>query len=224
MVGGRIVKFWRIESSSRLLSIWNLAGAGYLTLVVLFILAIMTVPSIRDLAGRPERPGQPVPASQGAVSGVETGTAAPDAAQPAVAGDESPGAVADTGSAAGRASPQYDRPEAAGTSFIPLNFSLPQAGQAEAAIASAPDGSIKVRKIVQAGTNEVGAIDITIDRNSLLLIDVGDARRIFSGNEPALRKLDTLPASGMVSFKAMRDRGIDFRYDPNRDLITVNVR
>lgn len=226
-MGVNQVKFWRIENSSRWLELWNLAASSYLLLVVVFILGVMTAPSVLHLANGPilygkDGPAAPNPAHSAPGKVAPASAASADRSGPAGAAPDTAGGsdLADAGPAAS-AAPGSD---ARGTSFIPLDFSLPQAGQAEAGLATATDGSIKVRKLVQAGTNEVGAIDITIDRNSLLFIDAGDARQVLAGNDAAMRKLDKLPASGLVSFKAMRDRGIDFRYDPNRDLITVEVR
>ncbi|WP_435417885.1 hypothetical protein WAB17_13615 [Parerythrobacter aurantius] len=107
------------------------------------------------------------------------------------------------------------------SSFIPLNFSLPQTSGSSAALAAATDGSIRVRKVVQSGTREIGAVDIVIDRTSLLLMDIADARKLVDGNDQKAAKLAGFPPSGLVTFKALREKGIDLRYDPNRDIIVL---
>lgn len=109
-------------------------------------------------------------------------------------------------------------------SFIALDFSLPGASGLESSVESATDGTINVRKVVKAGNSEVGAIDVTIDQNSRLLLDAADVRALMARYPGGAQLSSDLPQSGLMTTRALRDLGIDFRYDPNADVISLDVR
>lgn len=145
-------------------------------------------------------------------------------------GGTSPSAIAENGaSVVEERSDQPARPDQAQMgrndgSFIPLDFSLPGGSEIANSVETATEGSIKVRKLVRSGNAEVGAINVTIDQNSRLLLDTADVRTLVASRPDASKRLADLPESGLVTTRALRDRGIDFRYDPNTDVISLELR
>ena len=203
------------------LDVRNMAVGSYLTAVVAFMLAVLIAPSLswHDPASH----GRASLADNEPVSGngALPASARPAARAPAESGprDTASPALEAMGGDYARAGNPFEE----GQSFIPLDFALDRGDEVEAAVASATDGSIRVRKVVQAGNTQMGAVEITIDRKSSLLIDVADARKLLAQNGMTTRSLAALPASGLVSFKTLRERGVDLRYDPDRDLVVLET-
>ncbi|MHA6334638.1 hypothetical protein ACXYL9_13280 [Qipengyuania sp. CAU 1752] len=108
---------------------------------------------------------------------------------------------------------------AAERSFIPLDFSLPPGNTDNGTLTAAPEGSIRVRKAVHVGSKPVGSLQITIDRNSRLLLDVRDLRKLMRDRPLP----DGLPADGLVSFRMLRDLGVNLRYNPTEDLVSLET-
>lgn len=185
---------------------------GYLLAIVTFMASVQMTPSIIQAGSESagvefQNPrSSPDGASSSSRIGIESKT-----------GSRAIGTIADHGMASMLVKRESN-------SFIPLGSSFAEGDAYEGALANATDGSVIVRKVIKAGPRELGEIDITIDRESRLLMDIGDARKLLDRDPQALRKLLTLPASGLTSFAAMREKGIDFRYDPGRDQITLEVR
>lgn len=102
-------------------------------------------------------------------------------------------------------------------SFIPLDFSLPPGNTDNGTFTAAPEGSIRVRKAVQVGSKPVGSLPITIDRHSRLLLDVSDLRKLMRDRPLP----DGLPADGLVSFRMLRDLGLNLRYNPTEDVLDL---
>lgn len=201
----------------------NVAAFGYLACIVATIIAIQVAPSFSEVV--------PDVTKESSLAGQRVSSVAG-----AVAADSSPWASHLLRSTASEKEDESAKNPAAPTpspatvrsvplaSFIPLDFSLPETDPTDMDVASATEGSIKVRKVVQAGPAEIGAVDIIISRNSQLFMSIGDARRLLEINDSAARKLQSFPASGLISFKTMREKGVDFRYDPSRDLILLDLK
>lgn len=197
-----------------------------MTVVVLFIVAITIADGINRLSSKSYVSDLPPPPGGRVLTDKDTSSRVLDEQQVASLATAVDG---ETEPAASTVSPLIEgqsrlAERADNSTFIPLNFSLPQTSGSSAALAAATDGSIRVRKVVQSGTREIGAVDIVIDRTSLLLMDIADARKLVDGNDQSTAKLAGFPTSGLVTFKALREKGIDLRYDPNRDIIVLGSR
>lgn len=201
----------------------DFAGFGYLAGIVATIIVIQVAPSFADMA--PDAASkQPLAGKRiSSAAGADPVDSSPPPSDPLLdTATQSQQQPTEDTTAPAPSPITVDRQSAA--SFIPLDFSIPQVDPTDMAIANATEGSIKVRKLVQAGQKEIGAVDIVISRNSQLFMNIGDARRLLEGNDVGTRKLQSFPISGLISFKTMREQGVDFRYDPSRDLILVDLK
>ena len=201
-----------------------MAIVGYLVAIVGIAMFLMIAPKLPELLCGPD-PAETM--ARHSIPDASQGSSPVKGVGPA---ETSVSAIADSGaSGVEGVSDQPVRTEPAQLSrrdgsFIPLDFSLPGGSQIGNSVEAATEGSIKVRKLVRSGNAEVGAINVTIDQNSRLLLDAGDVRTLVASRPDASKRLADLPESGLVTTRALRDRGIDFRYDPNTDVISLELR
>ena len=80
---------------------------------------------------------------------------------------------------------------------------------------------IRVRKTVAMGNSTIGSLPITIDSESQLSLEISDLRQLLSGQAGFTSRLQNIPESGAVSFQRLRDMGIDLRYNPTSDQVTL---
>lgn len=202
----------------------ELAIAGYFVAIVALALFLMISPKLADGAGqqalraslKEHRGGMGAGIPRSSVDAADAasidGTIPPAASENDDAKLAADGRPADTG---GRS---------ADGSFMPLDFSLPGGSRLDNSVEAATEGSINVRKVVKAGNSEVGAINVTIDQNSRLLLDAGDVRTLVASYPGGSKRTAELPQSGLMTTRALRELGIDFRYDPNADVISLELR
>ena len=107
--------------------------------------------------------------------------------------------------------------------FMPIDYSLP-GGQGSSTNKQAVSGdAILVSKSVLFGSEVIGTVDIAVDGNSRLLVASDDLRRLISDKPGSARVLGSLGSDEMVSFATLRDFGVQLRYDPNEDVIKLQL-
>ncbi len=107
--------------------------------------------------------------------------------------------------------------------LLESDFSLPGAEPRTSAVGGERSDPIRVRKTVAMGNGTIGSIPITIDSSSKLSLEAGDLRRLLSGQAGFSSRLERMPEEGIVSFERLRALGIDLRYNPTLDQVTLQA-
>ncbi len=111
--------------------------------------------------------------------------------------------------------------EAAKLGLLDTDFSL-VGTDARAPRANADTSEpIRVRKTVAMGNATIGSLPITIDSDSRLSLEIRDLRQLLQGQAGFTTRLERVPESGTISFERLRDAGIDLRYNPTSDQVTL---
>ncbi|GEM_PF-1699763 len=79
-------------------------------------------------------------------------------------------------------------------------------------------GDLEVGKVVSLNGRRVGTINVSIDQNSQLHLSVADLSRVL----PVDVYAQIRPEGDFVTFDALRNNGLDIRYDPVRDILQIN--
>lgn len=100
---------------------------------------------------------------------------------------------------------------------IATNFDLGDRGAAPERIAG---DAVVVRKVFRMNGGDIGSAAVHVDAGSRLLVDRQDLARLLrdTGRTPPPALQD---ASGLATFNDLRRRGIDLRYDPGSDTISL---
>lgn len=108
-------------------------------------------------------------------------------------------------------------------SLLESDFNLPGAEPRPAAVEGNSSDPIRVRKTVAMGNGTIGSIPITIDSSSRLSLEARDLRQLLSGQAGFSSRLERMPEQGTVSFERLRTLGIDLRYNPTLDQVTLQA-
>jgi hypothetical protein len=189
------------------------------------------VPTIRIALAEPEPPAAPAPAPDGRAQSLAA------AQSPHVAGDQLAAAPSQTAPETAGSAPYAPgvapaepihslaaRPRPAAVArggFIPLDFDLASHDAVSAAERPAPGGAVDVRKSVREGDRTLGNVTVRIDRQSRLFVDSAQLRAMLSGQQRWRAIADRVPQTGLVSFTSLRADGLDLRYDPVTDQLSL---
>lgn len=135
--------------------------------------------------------------------------------------DETSNAITDQGGDIAETSANSDnRPSLALARF---DFDLGERSALTSSARPAGDGQIEVRKAVYSGGSQLGAVDITIDRNARLFVKGADLRKILGSKADGSTQAARIGPDGLVSFQRLRELGVSLRYDPIADHIVLQT-
>ncbi len=104
--------------------------------------------------------------------------------------------------------------------IIPLQFDLQAPGGGGERVEA---DAVVVRKTFTFGEQDIGSAQIHIDSQSRLLIDAAELGSLMASSGIDGPAALTNGGSGLRSFAELRRLGVDLRYDPARDRVTLSV-
>lgn len=105
--------------------------------------------------------------------------------------------------------------------IIESRFSLANVGAPNVVERIDTNGRIETKKDVLVRNTVIGTIPIVVDGASNLFLHSNDLKAILAGQDGLKSRLEGLPSTGLVSFRRLRDMGIDLRYNPASDNVSV---
>jgi len=187
--------------------------------------SILAEPShpVRQIA--PEEPDAPAPDR---LADIDTASGSTDTEPAQPAGGRAVGLssvlVQQTSTqTAGPAAAERALPQPGRNGVIPLSFDLSDltSGSTPRPSRGAKASDIEIRKKVQAGGQDLGEITVRVDKYSRLAVDTAQLRTVLKEQPKLAESSNKLPESGMIGFTELRNRGVDLRYDPVADRLTL---
>jgi len=83
-------------------------------------------------------------------------------------------------------------------------------------------GTIKVRKPIRFGAAAPSKIDVKIGPGASVYLNSSQLASLFEGQGRPLKMSAPLDANGFVSLVALRDMGLNIRYDASRDSLVID--
>lgn len=170
-------------------------------------------------ASRPGAPGYPIrlklPRTSRLGAGAAASTEVEGATPPAGAAAQhaiSTGDDADGPSEARAAAPPH-------SGLLDMHFDIATFGKV------APPGggrTIRTSKALNHGGNRVGSVDLALGHGSVVSVDRQALQTLVAGEDERIAAALAGMEGEMVSFDALRDRGIRIRYDPLADAVVID--
>lgn len=156
----------------------------------------LELPQTHRLAARGKLPAQPAQSSAPANSAQEAGIVAPNERErPAPAGET----------------------RASRSGLLDMKFDIATFGK----LVSASDGTLRTSKPLSHGGKRVGSIDLALGHGSTVAVDRRALETLVGAEDAKVAAALAGMDGEMVSFDALRDRGIRIRYDALADAVVI---
>jgi len=109
----------------------------------------------------------------------------------------------------------FDRPERAADA----RFDIRAYGTA---LPAGRDGLLRSKKTVSLGGTRLGSVDLAMGRGSMVAVDRRALLALMMGRDERVATALTETDGELVSFDALRDRGVKIRYDALGDTIVID--
>ena len=113
--------------------------------------------------------------------------------------------------------------QAMSSSLIGIDFDLATQGAVSSAPVIQPESLVAVQKSVFANGSELGSLTVQIDPAARPYLDRAELKELLARAGVSTARLDARSSSELLSFTNVRDAGIDLRYDPIEDSITLSL-
>ena len=113
--------------------------------------------------------------------------------------------------------------QAMSSSLIGIDFDLATQGAVSSAPVIQPESLVAVQKSVFANGSELGSLTVQIDPAAKPYLDRAELKELLARAGVSTARLDARSSSELLSFTNVRDAGIDLRYDPIEDSITLSL-
>lgn len=207
----------------------NLALAGYLVLVVLALIYFANQQSFASLieggTASPAARAEPGTNLVGSTDASEDAVATDDMTDPAVEEVDEVELVPEIDPENSPAPNVQSRPvetdSAPRPGFEGIDFDLRDMGRSRPAQTASANGTVELSKPLFAGGRQLGALPISIDGNAQVYVRKAALSGLLGGDASASGKLARLPDGDLISFRSLRDYGINLKYEPVSDRIVL---
>lgn len=103
--------------------------------------------------------------------------------------------------------------------LLDMDFDIATFGKEAPAIGSR---TIRTSKPLNHGGNRVGSVDLALGQGSVVSVDRHALQTLVAGKDDKIAAALAAMEGEMVSFDALRDRGIRIRYDPLADAVVID--